>query len=480
MKFNLNKFEKILFTVNIKNILLLLYIWLLLGFTMGTGLLMGPVRWIANYARANQVDESVESWIIKILILLLIASSFIISIYLVKIINFTFNSFFKYLILGLLFVFSATSVWLWFNPKIMQFNTEIVSEGNQNVEFIFGPYPDEEKIIELKEKNIDVIVSLLSKAVIPFEPKLLSDEIKITNKYGMKFINLPMLPWVSSNKTSLDQIKKLAREAKGKYYVHCYLGKDRVGIVRRAVAEILGKERISGNIDQRNIESIDKFERGEIIKLAEGIYLTPFPTDEEFLAFILNGNFQNVVSLLTEKNPEDVPWMKKEKKLLSEYGINYKLLPINLNSYNPEKLLNYIEIVRKLEKPVLVHAFLTPSPQSEMFTYSFNTGNPSLPKYLFDTMMRNGKVKFHNLSIAYGPKPLPIEIGGYLYKKGIRKIGFSGYENKEISLLKKIAKENKIEWVKISPNNIKIVNISGPWYLFGERLNQIVPLLKND
>ena len=472
----LKNIEYNLFEVNIKNISLFAVIWFMLGFSLGTATLMGPVRWITDYTRSSNMDPSVENWAIRIVIILFVIISFIIAINLTK--NFVNSNSVvnKTLTILIPFLLTAFSLWLWLNPKMMQFNSVQTSQTYENIEFIFGPYPEEDKFLELKKLKVTGIISLLHESVVPFEPKLLSDERELAKKYGIEVIHLPMLPWISSNENSLNEIKKLAVEGKGKYYVHCYLGKDRVGVVRKAIQQILGEEKISGEIRKRNIDDKKQFERGIIIKLDEGIYFSPYPTDEEFFSYLLSGSFENVISLLTPENPEDVPWIEKEEKVFSENGINFKLLPINLNSYNPEKLLKYIEIVRKLEKPVLVHAFLTPSPQSEMFTYSFNTGNPSLPKYLFETMMRNGKVKFHNLSIAYGPKPLPNEIGGYLYKKGIRKIGFSGNETNEISLLKKIAKENKIEWVKISPNNIKIVNNGGPWYLFGSEISE---LLKN-
>jgi protein tyrosine phosphatase (PTP) superfamily phosphohydrolase (DUF442 family) len=264
------------------------------------------------------------------------------------------------------------------NPTLMQYNSKELTEGSKNIEFIFGQYPDEEKIIQLKNDNVKAIISLLHEAVIPFEPKLLAEEKELAKKYDIELIHVPMLPWVSSNEASIKMIKEIATTKSGKYYVHCYLGKDRVGVVRRIVKQILGEQKISGTVNQRKIEEINQFERGEIYKLEEDVYLTPFPTDEEFFAFILNGSFNNVVSLLNPNNKDDVQWIEKEEKVLKENGINYTLLPIDLNNYNPETIYNYTKNVKELKKPILIHAFLTRSPESKLFYKSYTLNKPVL------------------------------------------------------------------------------------------------------
>jgi protein tyrosine phosphatase (PTP) superfamily phosphohydrolase (DUF442 family) len=363
------------FPLNIKNILVFFTIWLLVGFPFGTCTLMGPVRWITEFTRNSSLDPSIENWLIRIVILLFIASSFFVSLYLVKGFVNTFSQLKKVMIIGLPICLSVLALWLWFNPSIMQFNSTVSSESYDNIEFIFGPYPDEDKIIELKKQNITGIISLLHEAVVPFEPKFLSDEIEQTAKYGLKLIHLPMLPWVSSNEHSLNEIRRIAREGSGKYYVHCYLGKDRVGVVRRVIKDILGEENISGEYNQRNIENKKSFERGRIIKLDDRVYLTPYPTDEEFFAYILNGAFENVVSLLTQNNPEDVQWIEKEEQLLRSNNINYHYMPIDIKSYDLSKINEYTQKIKHMEKPILIHAFLVDSPQTDLFMDSYKDTN---------------------------------------------------------------------------------------------------------
>ncbi|MCP5061863.1 MAG: dual specificity protein phosphatase family protein, partial [Ignavibacteriae bacterium] len=326
----LDTIQQNFFKLTVKIIFLFSFVWFMVGFVLGTATLMGPVRWITNVLRSSSVDSSVENLLVNIVILLFVIISFILSLNIVKWFNNSSTLVKKVLLLGIPFLLSILTMWLWFSPRIMQFNSIESTESFANIEFIFGAYPDETKMFELKNQNITGIISLLHEAVVPFEPKFLADEIELTNKLGLELIHLPMLPWVSENENSLAEISKIAREGNGKYYVHCYLGKDRVGVVRRVIKDILGEEKISGNVNQRKIDDFQNFERGKIIKLDEGVYLTPFPTDEEFFAFILNGSFKNVVSFLTKNIPDDVQWIEKEERILKAHNINYHYMPIDL------------------------------------------------------------------------------------------------------------------------------------------------------
>ncbi|MCP5061852.1 MAG: hypothetical protein GY936_05220, partial [Ignavibacteriae bacterium] len=350
-------------------------VWFMVGFVLGTATLMGPVRWITNVLRSSSVDSSVENLLVKIVILLFVIISFILSLNIVKWFNNSSTLVKKTLLLGIPFLLSILTLWLWFSPRMMQFNSTESTESSANIEFIFGPYPDATKMLELKNQNIIGIISLLHEAVVPFEPKFLADEIELTNELGLELIHLPMLPWVSENENSIAEISKIAREGKGKYYVHCYLGKDRVGVVRRIIKDILGEEKISGNINQRKIDDFQNFERGKIIKLDDGVYLTPFPTDEEFFAFILNGSFENVVSFLTKNISDDVQWIEKEERILKANNINYHYMPIDLKPHNSTLIKDYVRKIKELKKPVLVHAFLTKSPQADLFIESYKSLN---------------------------------------------------------------------------------------------------------
>ena len=91
-------------------------------------------------------------------------------------------------------------------------------------------------MIQLKREGF-TIVSLLHPAVVPFEPKLISDEKKLAESIGVPLIHVPMLPWVSGNQEALATIRQLAADRTRHFYVHCYLGQDRVRVVRHAIRD---------------------------------------------------------------------------------------------------------------------------------------------------------------------------------------------------------------------------------------------------
>ena len=110
------------------------------------------------------------------------------------------------------------------------------------------------------------------------------------------------------------------------------------------------------------------FERGKIFKIDEGVYLSPFPTDDELMRYVLNGSIKKVVSLLNPKHPPDTMWINREQKILNSNLVPYELLPIDLKSPTYEnKLIEIAKKIKNMPRPLLVHAFLTKSSQTDAF-----------------------------------------------------------------------------------------------------------------
>jgi len=105
----------------------------------------------------------------------------------------------------------------------------------------FGPYPDDERLIELKRQHYDGVITLLHPAI-PFEKILLDEEEKNGKKVGIAIYSFPMLPWISENKPALDSIWALLQKPGKRYYVHCYLGQHRTILVRRMAGFGTGPE----------------------------------------------------------------------------------------------------------------------------------------------------------------------------------------------------------------------------------------------
>lgn len=153
-------------------------------------------------------------------------------------------------------------------------------------------------------------------------------------------------------------------------------------------------------------------------------------------------------------------------------------MPINIEPYDPSLVSKYVQNIKKMKKPILIHAFLSNSPQSNVFADCYNTGEPAVPEYIFSRFLKNGKVNFLRPNIAYGPVPQLEEISNYLYANGIRKIGYTGNGNTKTDNLKLEASRIKIDWINLNKNNLQQVLTGGPWYLFGENSERLVKSLK--
>ncbi|HBE89287.1 MAG TPA: hypothetical protein DDW67_09140, partial [Elusimicrobia bacterium] len=253
----------------------------------------------------------------------------------------------------------------WMNPKMMAgAGGKGLGETFAGSEFVFGPYPEKERLAELKAEGYTAVVPIMSRAVAPFEPVLLDKEIKAAREIGLELIHVPMLPWISSNDHVEAEIKKLLDRG-GKYYVHCYLGRDRVRLFRKMLVNASGgAAAVSGISHRKSIGERKKFERGPATDLGGEVFLTPYPTDEEFMTLI-NSDVASLVSLLDPKNPEDLPWIKKERELAGKYKLGYANYP--WKSMTPAQKEKAVRETMKMEKPVVAHAFLAPSGSSDEF-----------------------------------------------------------------------------------------------------------------
>lgn len=280
--------------------------------------------------------------------------------------------------------------------------------------FTFGPYPELEQMEQLKAEGYDGIITLVHPTV-PFERVLLQKELENGEKVGIPVYSFPMLPWVSDNQDSIQSIQELASANDGKrYYVHCYLGKHRVDLIRQVVQEALGQEVA--------VELMpDQLERGELWSFpSEKVTLGPYPTDEEWFHTIQRRQVKEIISTLDPNNAEDRPWIEKEKAFAKDYGLIFTLMPLNAEAPDPMQVQKIVDYIENLDHKVYVHDFLFGKR-----LYSIDAGlrgknrfsyQPTLP----ETFERGALFKVGNWAIL-GPYPTPNE-AELLDQIGVKKV----------------------------------------------------------
>lgn len=220
-----------------KKTLSFLALWLCWGFTLGTITLLGPLRWVVDYGRTQSWAETSEKSTVYIFIALLVIVSAVFALLSLKrIYNHNTSRAFKAVLFTIPVIGIAMSVLAFMNPAIVN-KSDSSKEEKIGSQFGVGPYPELVKMYQLKADGYTGVISLLHPAVVPFEPALLEREKKEAQEAGLAFINIPLLPWISDNKEAIDSLRRLIRTAKGKYYVHCYLGKDRTNAAGRIIKQ---------------------------------------------------------------------------------------------------------------------------------------------------------------------------------------------------------------------------------------------------
>ena len=361
------------------------YIFITIIFPLGFyTLLVGPSKWVLEAALKYSWSEHKEKLMQQAVILILILVSLKLTFYFKSFFLSGSPAFLRYLSLSVLTLVLFISIYIFsFKPEIFislsggndgTISQSSVGNSGQSIEFVMGAYPDLNELRRLKATGYAGVVSLLNELVVPAEPNLIREEEENAKKAGIALIRMPMLPWVSGNNESIQKIQKLAREGKGKYFVHCYLGRDRVNVFRKIVRDMGAKSQSLQAEVVRHIDDLSRFERGNYTKLGTGVYLIPYPTDDEFFGYILNGQIATVVSLLDPKNPEDTTLIAREKAILKRYGVKYVNLPVP-NAGNLLAIKNFTDSFPKISKPLVIHKFKPEDPVYDVIRKKFKVVN---------------------------------------------------------------------------------------------------------
>lgn len=229
-----------------------------------------------------------------------------------------------------------------------------LGEGSvENEQLTFGPYPDAQRLEELENEGYDGVITLLNPSL-PFENVLLEQELQQGEETGIEVYSYPMLPWVSENEESLAAINQLVAGNEGRYYIHCYLGKHRVDLVRRELAEatedaVTVEKPLKSSLERGRLSAFDQ----------EQIVLGPYPTDEEWVSVVLRRNVKEVVSTLDPTNPEDASLIEKERQIAEDNDLIFTERPLSAESPDPATVREIAEYVESLDHKVYVHEFST-------------------------------------------------------------------------------------------------------------------------
>ena len=381
-----------------------LVLWIPAGFVLGTLTLLGPVRWWANICRFLSISQKVENSGV----FLMIGALFMISGYAARIIVNILEVSDKPargVTAGLILLLTGGTVAAWMHPALMSAS---MAHDQQTGQFTFGPYPDEQRMVDLKRDGY-TIVTLLHPAVVPFEPKLLADEKSIADRIGVPLIHVPMLPWVSGNTEALARIKQLAADRTRRYYVHCYLGQDRVRVVRHALEESGAALSPQVAAARRSLRDKASLERGRVYRLGAGVYVTGYPTDDEFMRYVLSGEIRHVVTFLDPNDPEERQAADRERQLLKQHDLPFDFISAPKNRFDARRVRQVVESIGQMRKPVLVHEFLSPSsgsaPWTDGFIQTFSNQRTSLSPTLFIAPLRHGRARVVSTHVAIGPRP---------------------------------------------------------------------------
>lgn len=410
-------FEGRFFPVRFLNLLLLAFMGGCFGFTLGTEVLLGPVGWITSRARAAGWSPASEDGTVKLIIAALVFTTLLAGLYLTRAVVRSRRIDVRFGLPLLLLICATGTLYFWINPGRFGPGLQGIAGGKVAPRFTIGPYPTAEDMQRLKRLGYTSVISLLHPAVVPFETALIDEERKNAAETGIEFIHLPMLPWISKNTEVLNRMEELVRSGKGNYYVHCYLGKDRVNTIRRLIEETGGQMRNANRpskpaSDSRSLREIGAIERGQVQILDHDVYLIPLPTDEEYLSYILSNPDMTVVSLLDPAVPDNVQWIEKERGVMADYKRGYHEFPISENEIPvASQAVAAVEFCRKMPRPLAIHAFKHPSTVSTAFALAWpaGTGMTAIVRQEPQPPRPAGRARIFSMQHSFAP-PLPAVI----------------------------------------------------------------------
>ena len=348
--------------------------WILVALVLGTAVLIGPVRLITEGMGGAGWEQSSQDHVLIVVILLYLVLSLLLTRWIVGIMFRARSRNTRWAIAAVFTLLAAVTAWEWSNPAKMLAGIAGGGEaGMFNIaggpRFIFGAYPDEPRLLELKRQGVTAVISLQHPGVL-IEREGIMSEKDAAKRLHLTMIQAPMLPWVSNNEGSLEKLRLIARTGKGVFYVHCGLGRDRVNVAKRVIEAEGIKVALSSDVKAATAfaDRPDPFERGSLAHFDRAKWLIPYPNKHEMFGFVLGGQGGHVVSLLDPLDPEQGAWNREMEALMKEYSIPFTMRPLPAN--DPVRTIQIAKEVRAMPEPVAVIVAQTPMEDGKPRTHT--------------------------------------------------------------------------------------------------------------
>jgi hypothetical protein len=337
----------------------LLYTWLVLGFVLGTLVLLFPVRWLTAALHSHGASLMLENILVILLVAIYVLASLRIAVVLNRYITNHPRRRIRWTIVGIATMVAAVTAWTWRDPGRM-LSSMAGGGGISSVRtktgavFEFGAYPDSVRLAQLKAQGITTIISLQDPGVV-VEREGIEDEAAVTKKLGLQLVQAPMIPWFSDNAAAVATIRSIALSGRGHYYVHCGLGRDRVNIAKRVIESVGGKTVTGADYVQAlGFEGrTADFDKGSLIRADSGVWVIPYPLDEEMMGCIVEGRPGHVLVLLdSTKSPQD-SLLRTIHYFFPHYGVPFTVM-------SPNQPRDAAAVAKSLPRPVTVLTWRTP------------------------------------------------------------------------------------------------------------------------
>jgi phytol kinase len=438
---------------------------------------VGPLRSTIDLIRVYEWSPLAERFAVWAWLLVYAVASVIIAAWLARLIRTAVpRSIRVFLLLFCLFAAWGTAILL-LHPGKYELGRRTMTF--YDARFTFGSYPDKELLAQLKRQGYTAVITLLDPDDLPQEKLLFDEEKRAAAEVGIPLIHLPLLPWLggTTNERSLEQVIALAKKDEGRYYVHCYLGMDRTSLVQRALYAAVQSTTMIVTTPTGRLADAPRFERGDVIRLPGATYLTPFPTEQERLAHIINSDARMVALIFDPTDPDSAAACSAEEKLLDAYFMPTHVIPLSSFPYDPQRVLDAALVIDTLPHPLVIEIYQTNAPLAEGLIQSLRTHLPALPVSLFTEPMKTGRVGVAATNRAVGPRPSPAEFGSYLYNRGVRSFLYLGAlpavaATEDEALLR----SEGLHWQAIDPSledPTRKTAAGGPWYLYGPKLSPL-------